>query len=519
MGEVEKTAQNGIIVPKNGLRLKILLLLLQSVWLIASTLHLSASSNPARLNPLIATDSASSSIAGFLFNSLVKYDKSGQKIIGDLAESYRFITPTLIEFKLRRGVKWHDGRAFSARDVLFTYNLIKSPATITPYASDFRVVKSVTLIDEYTLRVAYEKPYFKALEVWMMGIVPEHVLKNEKDIMGSKFNTHPIGTGPYTLKTFEFSKQIVLEANPTYFEHKPKIDKIVFHVISDPMTRFLMLKSAQIDIDGLDPMQYERQLDPQFKGQFATLELPSHTYTYLGFNLRLKKFQDPRVREALSLAIDRQALIDILFLKHGRVCTGPFLPGSKGFNGEIRAPKHNLERAKALLKAAGYDSVHPLEFEIATSNSNAIRPYAAEILQRQLLDVGVKVTLRVMEWQAFLNTVVVPRKFDTVLLGWALSLTPDPYALWHSKSDVPGGFNLVGYHSQKTDRLIERMESSTDAETIAALQRQIFGEIVGDNPYLFLVIPNEINVYSRRISGIQPTINGIWEEYIDWEKK
>lgn len=148
--------------------------------------------------------------------------------------------------------------------------------------------------------------------------------KTKKILWDRNLTLHPIGTGPYTLKKLEFSKQIVLEANPIYFEHKPKIDKIVFHVISDPMTRFLMLKSAQIDIDGLDPMQYERQLDPQFKGQFATLELPSHTYTYLGFNLRLKKFQDPRVREALSLAIDRQALIDILFLKHGRVCTDSF---------------------------------------------------------------------------------------------------------------------------------------------------------------------------------------------------
>ncbi|MDD5052264.1 MAG: peptide-binding protein [Sulfuricurvum sp.] len=499
--------------------MKFLLLLLQSVWLIASTLHLSTSSNPARLNPIIATDSASASISGFLFNALVKYDESGQKIIGDLAESYRFVTPTLIEFKLRHGVKWHDGKAFSARDVLFTYNLIKSPSTITPYASDFRVIKSVTAVDDYTLRIAYEKPYFKALEVWMMGIVPEHILKNDKDIMGSQFNTHPIGTGPYILKQLEFSKQIVLEANPSYFEHKPKIEKIVFHVISDPMTRFLMLKSGQIDVDSLEPMQYERQLDKNFKNSFATLELPSHTYTYLGFNLRLKKFQDPRVREALSLAIDRQALIDILFLKHGTVCTGPFLPGSKGFNDEVKAPQRNLERAKELLRAAGYTKVHPLEFEIATSNSNAVRPYAAEILQRQLLDVGVKVTLRIMEWQAFLNTVVAPRKFDTVLLGWQLAPTPDPYALWHSDSDVAGGFNLIGYHSKRTDQLIEEMERSTDSEKTAVLQRQIFAQITGDNPYLFLVIPNEINVYNRSIKGIKPSINGIWEDYIDWEKQ
>lgn len=486
---------------------------------IASTLHLSTSSNPARLNPLVATDSASSSIAGFLFNALVKYDETGQKIIGDLAESYRFITPTLIEFKLRHGVKWHDGRVFSAHDVLFTYNLIKAPTTVTPYASDFRVVKNVHVIDDFTLRVTYKKPYFKALEIWMMGIVPRHILQHEKDIMGSKFNTAPIGTGPYILKKLEFSKQIVLEANLNYFEHRPKIDNIIFHVIADPMTRFLMLKSGQIDVDGLEPMQFERQLDKSFHHRFATLELPSHSYTYLGFNLRLKKFQDPRVREALSLAIDRERLIDVLFLRHGKVCTGPFLPGAKGFNEQVKAPKRDLVRAKALLRSAGYSKKHPLEFEIATSNSNAIRPYAAEILQRQLLDVGVKVTLRVMEWQAFLNTVVAPRKFETVLLGWSLSLTPDPYALWHSESDVSGGFNLVGYHSKRTDSLIERMESSTDPEKIATYQREIFAEIVGDNPYLFLVIPNQINVYSRSIKGVKPTINGIWEDYIQWEKK
>ncbi len=498
--------------------MKLLLLLIQSVWLIAGTLHLSASSNPARLNPLIATDSASSSIAGFVFNALVKYDESGQNVIGDLAESYRFITPTLIEFKLRRGVTWHDGTPFTARDVAFTYELIRSPKVITPYASDFRVVKSLSVINDHTVRVAYEKPYFKALEIWMMGIVPRHILERESDVMGSRFNAQPVGTGPYILKKLEFSRQIVLEANPRYFEGAPKIGKIVFHVIADPMTRFLMLKSGAIDISSLEPMQYERQLDPSFHRRFKTLELPSHSYTYLGFNLRLKKFRDPRVREALSLAIDRQALSDLLFLGHAKVCTGPFLPGSRGYNDQVKPPKRDIRRAKALLRAAGYDAKNPLSFEIATSNSNMIRPYAAEILQRQLAEAGVRVSLRVMEWQAFLNTVVAPRQFDTVLLGWALSLTPDPYALWHSQSDVPGGFNLVGYRSSQTDRLIEAMERSTDPERIAALQRRIYARIAQDNPYLFLVVPNDINVYSRSIKGVKPTINGIWEDYIRWEK-
>ncbi|MGD9970813.1 MAG: peptide-binding protein [Sulfuricurvum sp.] len=499
--------------------MRFLFFILMQTALWSATLHLSTSSNPARLNPLIATDTASSSIAGFIFNALVKYDETGQKIIGDLAESYRYVTPTEIEFKLHKGIRWHDGAPFTAKDVVFTYELIRSPKTVTPYASDFRVVESVRAIDEYTVRVKYTKPYFKALEIWMMGIVPEHILRNEADIMGSRFNTHPIGTGPYVLKTLEFSKQIELNANPSYFERKPKIDRIVFHIIADPMTRFLMLKAGEIDVDTLDPMQYERQVGASFQERFKTLELPSHGYTYLGFNLRLTKFKDPRVRQALSLAVDRKALIDLLFLNHGKVCTGPFLPGSKGFNTAVSAPTADLVRAKALLKEAGYDERHPLSFEIATSNSNAIRPYAAEILQQQLAKVGVKVTLRIIEWQAFLNTVVFPRKFETVLLGWSLSLTPDPYALWHSDSDVPGGFNLVGYHSALTDRLIETMEQSIDPETTARYQREIFAEIVKDNPYLFLVIPNEINVYGKTIHGIKPTINGIWYDYIDWKKE
>ncbi len=498
---------------------KIFLFLTLTAYVLASTLHLNTSSNPARLNPLIATDSASGEISNFLFNGLVKYDKTGQAIVSDLAQSYQFISPTLIEFKLRHGVKWHDGKPFSAHDVVFTYNLITSPKVMSPYSTDFRVVKSVVAVDDYTVRVTYTKPYFKALEIWMMGIVPKHILENQPDIMGSSFNKKPIGTGPYSLKKLEFSKQIELSANPYYFEHRPKIDTIVFHIIADPMTRFLMLKNGEIDVDSLDPMQYERQRGEGFDEKFAIVEQPSHSYTYLGFNLRLKKFQDPRVREALSLAIDRQELVDILFLNHGRICTGPFLPGSRGFNETVQAPAQNIQKAKALLRAAGYNEKHPLIFEIATSNSNAIRPYAAEILQRQLLHVGVKVTLKVMEWQAFLNTVVMPKKFDTVLLGWGLSLTPDPYMIWHSDGDTAGGFNMIGYHSKKTDMLIEKMENSTQGEAISTLQKEIFATIVRDNPYLFLVIPNSINVYNRDIKNVKPTINGIWEKYIDWEKK
>jgi len=498
--------------------LKYLFFLVVSITLYSSTLHLATSANPSRLNPILATDSASGEISGYIFNGLVKYDKDSSTIIGELAEDFYYENDKTLIFKLRKNVTWHDGVKFSAKDVLFTYNSLISPKVVSPYSAGFRFVKSVEIVDEYTIKVLYKKPYFKALETWMMGIIPEHILKDEENLMNAKFNTKPIGTGPYKLFQLEHSKNIILVANENYFEHRPKIDKISFHVIADPVTRFLMLKSSALDVGSVEPMAYERQLSPEFFEKFNIYEDISRSYSYLGFNLRLKKFQDPRVREALSLAIDREELVKILFFKHARVCSGPFLPATKAYNPDVKAPTQNIQKAKELLNAAGYNKKNPFTFEIVTSNSSSIRPYAAQILQHQLKKAGVIVELRVMEWQAFLNMVVFPHKFDSVLLGWGLSPTPDPYMFWHSNSDKKGGFNLVGYHNSKMDKMIEESQTMINRDELSKVWQEMFKMIVDDNPYLFLYIPNSITAVDKNIKNIEPSPSGIWHNYIEWEK-
>lgn len=498
--------------------MKFLLFYLLAVNLYATTLHLATSSNPARLNPLLATDSSSSEIAGFIFNGLVKYDKDSATIIGDLAEKFYFENETSLVFELKKNVKWHDGESFTSKDVLFTYKTLLSPKISSPYSANFRFVKEVQIIDTYSLRVIYKQAYFKALETWMMGIIPEHILANDENLMSSKFNKNPIGTGAYKLHTLEHSKNIILEANSDYFMGKPHIKRISFHVIADPVTRFLMLKSQSLDIGSIEPMQFERQLSDEFFKNFNIYELISRSYTYLGFNLRREKFKNPKVREALSLAIDREELVEILFFKHAKVCTGPFLPATSAYNPNVKAPKQDILKAKRLLAEAGYSEENPFEFEIVTSNSSSIRPYAAQILQHQLKKVGVIVTLRIMEWQAFLNMVVFPHEFDSVLLGWGLSPTPDPYLFWHTDSDKKGGFNLVGYDNPKVDILIDESQSIIDRERLAILWQKMFKMITDDNPYLFLYIPNSITSVDKDIKNIEPSLSGIWHNHIEWEK-
>jgi peptide/nickel transport system substrate-binding protein len=477
------------------------------------------SSSPTRLNPLLATDSSSSEITDWIFNGLLKFDANGS-IVPDLAQSWRFEDNRTLLFKLRKGVRWHDGRPFRARDVKFTFDFLRSDKVVTPYKSDFKYVESVEVPDDYTVRVRYSQPYFKALSIWMMGILPEHLWKKEKDPMRSRLNKLPVGTGPYKMtKPFGINERILLKANEHYFEHPPFIREQIYHYIGDPATEFMMLKAGKLDIGGLSPLQLTRQVGPDFRRKYAIYEQPSHSYTYLGFNLRDPKFKDRRVRRAIALGIDRQEIIDLLFFSHGSPCYGPFMPGSSVFPRDFTPERYNPQKAKELLREAGYNAEHPLEFTLVTNTGNETRIYAAQIIQQQLLRIGVKMKIRTMEWHAFLNTVVFPRRFEAVLLGWSLSLIPDAYSIWHSDGDKKGGFNFVGYHNPEVDRLIKESERLVDPEAFAAKYRKIFKLIVADYPYVFLYIPNAITAVSRRIKGVTPSIIGIEHNFIDWKIK
>jgi peptide/nickel transport system substrate-binding protein len=231
----------------------------------------------------------------------------------------------------------------------------------------------------------------------------------------------------------------------------------------------------------------------------------------------LPKFQDARVREALSLAIDRQELIDLLLFGEGVVCTGPFMPQTKAFNSDVKALQRDIKRAKELLLQAGYSEKNPLKFELLTNSGQRI--YIAQILQRQLSDAGVYVSVRVMEWQAFLNTVVTPHRFEAIVMGWQMGLKPDAYSIWHSESAKIGGFNLVGYKNEEVDELIKRAERTVDEEEFNAIYRRIFKLIKDDNPYLFLYIPKTLTAVKKSISPIRPSIIGIEHNIIEWDKK
>ena len=500
------------------LKKSILIFLIFISTLNSSTLNLSISSNPSRINPILSTDSASSEISNWIFNGLFKYDKDG-KVVVDLAKSYNFKDNKTLIVNIKEDVKWHDGVNLTAQDILFTYNMINNPKIYTPTTTSFTKVKSVKIIDKYSLEIKYKEPYFKALEIWMVGILPKHLLKDEKDLMTSSFNKQPIGTGPYKLKELKISQDIVLDVNKDYFTKVPKIDKIHYKFVPDPTTSFYMLKQKQLDMGGLTPIQIDRQIDDKFKKNFNVFERSSFGYTYLGFNLKSDKFKDKRIREAISLSINRDQLADILFFGHARVCNGPFLPGTFAFNKDVKTPIQNIKKAKKILKELGFDENNKFTFEVITNANNSIRVNAAEILQYQLSFAGIDMKIRVMEWQAFLNTVVHPRNFDAMILGWGLSLMPDAKSIWHSSSDKIGGFNMVGYNNSEVDKLIEQGEITIDKKKLGKIYKKLYKKISDDIPYLFLYIPNSITAVDKDIKNVKPALTGIMHNQEDWIKE
>jgi peptide/nickel transport system substrate-binding protein len=307
----------------------------------SQTLQLSISSNPSRINPILSSDSASSEISGWIFNGLFKYDKDGN-IVNDLASSYYFENNTTLIVTLKKGVLWHDKQPFEADDVLFTYNTIQNPKVFTPLKSSFEFVKSVEVINTHKLKITYKEPYFKSLHIWMSGMLPKHLLKDEKDIMTSEFNFAPIGTGAYTLDKLTTSQDIKLKRFDSYFGDLPNIQTISYKFLPDINTGFFALKQKSLDIGALTPLQIDRQISAKFTDDFKIVQKQSFGYTYMGLNLKNKIFQNKKTRQAINLSINKQELVDILFFGYGEVCHGPFLPYSVAFNDKIKQPKPDI---------------------------------------------------------------------------------------------------------------------------------------------------------------------------------
>ena len=480
-------------------------------------------SDASYLNPLLASDSASSIPNSKIFNGLVKYDKD-LKLVGDLAESFEVSKDGLeITFNLRKNIVWHDGVPFTSADVKFTYEALVNPETKTPYSSSYLSVKEFKIIDDHTFKVIYAEPFSPNLESWGMGILPKHVFDG-KDINTAGANRMPVGTGPYKFESWKTDQKIVLTANPDYYEGKPYISKYIIKVIPDQAVQFLELRGQKTDAVILTPDQWNAY-DSFFK-YYDKYKEPAFTFTYLGFNMKREPFSDKRFRLAVQYAINKRDIIDGVLLGNGKEATGPYPPQSWAYNPNISPAEYNPEKAAALFKELGFEDINgdgfleykgkPFEFTITTNQGNKQRELSAQIIQRHLKIAGLKTNIRIIEFSSFVNQYIARREFDAVIMGWSLSIDPDQYDLWHSVKTAPREYNFLSYNNAQVDELYEKARRVFDIEKRKEMYYKIQEIMADDPPCIFLYYPENLAALHKRFKGIVPAPAGIGHNFQEW---
>ncbi|HVM31590.1 MAG TPA: peptide-binding protein [bacterium] len=476
------------------------------------------------LMPPLVDEVGGGDIDALVFNGLLRYDPNFN-LEGCLAQKWAVSkNGKVITYYLRKGVKFHDGAPFTADDVLFTYKVYSDPTVNTPFGSNYKDIASVDKLDDYTVRVTYKQPFAPALSTTFDNILPKHLLEG-KDINKCDFNRHPIGTGPYKFVDWKTDQKITLEANPDYWEGAPHIKKFVMRVIPNQATEFLELLNGGVDAlgawlhGGLTPEQYSRQIDtPKCKDYYNVYRYDDLAYTYIGWNELNPLFKDKKVRQALTLALDRDAIIKNVIYGDGHVSTGPFPLHSWANNPQVKPFPYDPKKALALLAAAGWHKGKdglltrggkPFKFTLMTNQGNVSRERIATIVQQQYAQMGIQVDVQIVEWTTFLSQYVNPKKFDAVILGWTLSPEPDCYPIFHSSQTAEHQYNFVSYKNKTVDALLVEGRRTLDPKKRRLIYQRLHQVLYDDQPYTFLYVPDAMPAIHKRFKGYEVNDNGI----------
>jgi peptide/nickel transport system substrate-binding protein len=499
-----------------------------------STIHglvrLAIIAEPNTLNPVVSGLIQEGYVEGAIFNGLVKLDDHGN-LVPDLA----LALPTLanggisrdgktITYHLRHGVTWQDGAPFTSADVAFTYHTYINPKVNSFYTATYQRIASLVTPDPYTVVVHTKQPFSPALVLFFERgtggfIIPKHILEKSPDINTDPFGKNPVGTGAFRLDHWDHGSLIVLKAYLGYFGGAPKLREIDIHIVVNPNTQLAMVGSHELDIAAqLTPVQY-----PQVKAiaGFRALLVPTLLERFLTFNLKRAPFDDPRVRRALALALDRDRIVATAYSGTARVGQ-TLLPPSGWAYDPTGAPAYDQAQAKTLLDQAGWtvgaDGVrakdgHTLSFGLV--NQTEINPLSimAQEIQRSWREIGVVADIHSVPRNVIYGNpgLATDGKFDSLVDDWGADPDPDRSLIIESKNFAPHGYNDAFYSNADVDRWSEQGAATYDIPTRKHFYSLIQQQLNRDLPYVALAWEGRIYAVNTDLRGFSP--EPIWTDF------
>lgn len=493
-------------------------------------LILASAGSPTMFNPLYTSDTTSGVIEDMIYSGLTSTAPDGE-MLPDLATDWEYNDDeTVLTFNLRDDVTWHDGEPFTAEDVAFAYSLPLHEDYTGPRATYFKSVEKIEALDDHTVEITLEYADSTFLtKSTGYGVLPEHILGDVpvNDISKHEFNTkEPIGTGPFKFVEWKQGQHVLVEANEDYFDGRPNFDTITQKIVDDSNAMLVQFQAGDIDFIGVSSDDLSSAQALVDRGEAEMDSILSTSYTYIGYNTRLPKLEDKKVRQALTYAIDREQFVESVMEGNAEVINHPGYPEGWAYNDDVPTYDYDPDKAAELLAEAGWEEKNDKgilidkdgnEFEInmKLQQGNTVRTKVAEYAQEQWSDLGIKVKLNVSEWSAFLKELDPPHDFDAFILGLSASLDPSVTTVYHS-SEAENGLNRAGFASDELDKLMDESDQTADQDERAEQIKEIQRIIAEEQPLTFMYMATNNYIYNPKVKGITLHPTGAYYNIDEW---
>ena len=476
---------------------------------------------PDTLNPAYAVLSEAYTTFDLTYSTLLWEDPTTGKHVGNLAKEWKISDDGLTwTFTLQDNIKWHDGTPFTADDVAWSINaIIKDPTGWSTESSYTIGFKQANALDPKTVQLTLDNPIGNMEDrlsaVYMVYRKDFEGFKTAEELQNFG-NDKLIGTGPFKLNTFEKDKGIlILDANPDYFGGRPKIDQVIFQTFDNEDAMVQALKVGDIDMMTQVPSAAYNTV----KGfdNVKTLESPGRSFSELIINSvpethtpkpkRNPALTDPKVREAIATAINKQDIVDIVLQGLGKPGTGimpPALNGGFWVNGDLKNPDFDLAKANQILEDAGYkkgaDGIRAkgndkLEMRLQFPNNRPNYPRIADLVSGWLNEIGIKATPEAADPDALTAAVTPTGDYDLVIWGWGVTDSDFGLSVLTTDQFVSGGWSDSGYSNPKYDELYKQQQKTVDQSARQKIIKDMQQLVFDDKPYIVLYYDNNLQAY------------------------